>query len=249
MSEKFACGREYLSACTPSFDSCHVWCDSAGLCDQMPAVTAQFISNGWRPLVPRRWLSNTHENQVLFLSCVRLFVAPWTVACQAPLSMGFCKQEYWSGLPFWYADDRKGKKVMHCSEVCVFWCRHNLVCASLLNTYEEPQISQCRHPKLPPLQPPPHCQDLSFGENILWKSVSVVSTFFCKEIINLPDLQVRGQSGASSGNSHGTRERESSAMPPSIGPGSWSWVPGKFMSSCHLLEPSSGRVVCHCLGA
>ena len=28
------------------------------------------------------------------------FVTPWTVACQAPLSMGFPKQEYWSGLPF-----------------------------------------------------------------------------------------------------------------------------------------------------
>ena len=25
---------------------------------------------------------------------------PWTVACQAPLSMGFSRQEYWSGLPF-----------------------------------------------------------------------------------------------------------------------------------------------------
>ena len=25
---------------------------------------------------------------------------PWTVACQAPLSVGFCRQEYWSGLPF-----------------------------------------------------------------------------------------------------------------------------------------------------
>ena len=25
---------------------------------------------------------------------------PWTVACQAPLSMGFFRQEYWSGLPF-----------------------------------------------------------------------------------------------------------------------------------------------------
>ena len=28
------------------------------------------------------------------------FVTPWTVACQAPLSMGFPRQEYWSGLPF-----------------------------------------------------------------------------------------------------------------------------------------------------
>ena len=34
------------------------------------------------------------------LSCVRLFVTLWTVAYQAPLSMGFSRQEYWSGLPF-----------------------------------------------------------------------------------------------------------------------------------------------------
>ena len=36
------------------------------------------------------------------LSCfsrVRLFVTVWTVAHQAPLSMGFSRQEYWSGLP------------------------------------------------------------------------------------------------------------------------------------------------------
>ena len=34
------------------------------------------------------------------LSCVQLFATPWTIACQAPLSMGRSKQEYWSGLPF-----------------------------------------------------------------------------------------------------------------------------------------------------
>ena len=28
------------------------------------------------------------------------FVTPWTVSCQAPLSMGFSMQEYWRGLPF-----------------------------------------------------------------------------------------------------------------------------------------------------
>ena len=33
-------------------------------------------------------------------SRVQLFVTPWTVACQAPLSLGFSRQEYWSGLPF-----------------------------------------------------------------------------------------------------------------------------------------------------
>ena len=34
------------------------------------------------------------------LSCVQLFVVPWTVASQAPPSIGFPKQEYWSKLPF-----------------------------------------------------------------------------------------------------------------------------------------------------
>ena len=34
------------------------------------------------------------------LSCVQLFVIPWTMACQAPLSMGFSRQKYWSGQPF-----------------------------------------------------------------------------------------------------------------------------------------------------
>ena len=34
------------------------------------------------------------------LTCVQLFVTPWTAAHQAPLSVGFPRQEYWSGLPF-----------------------------------------------------------------------------------------------------------------------------------------------------
>ena len=34
------------------------------------------------------------------LSCVQLFVTPWTVACQAPLSMGFSRQVCWSVKPF-----------------------------------------------------------------------------------------------------------------------------------------------------
>ena len=34
------------------------------------------------------------------LSCVQLIATPWTVAYQVHLSMGFSRQEYWSGLPF-----------------------------------------------------------------------------------------------------------------------------------------------------
>ena len=34
------------------------------------------------------------------LSCIQLFATPWTVTHQAPLSVGFSRQEYWGGLPF-----------------------------------------------------------------------------------------------------------------------------------------------------
>ena len=43
---------------------------------------------------------HTFQQLLKLLSCVWLFATPWTVAYQAPLSMGFPRQEYWSGLPF-----------------------------------------------------------------------------------------------------------------------------------------------------
>ena len=35
-----------------------------------------------------------------YFSRVQLLATPWTVGCEAPLSIGYSKQEYWSGLPF-----------------------------------------------------------------------------------------------------------------------------------------------------
>ena len=46
------------------------------------------FSNAWKRKV-----------KVKSLSCVWLFVTPWTAAYQAPPSMGFSRQEYWSGVP------------------------------------------------------------------------------------------------------------------------------------------------------
>ena len=37
---------------------------------------------------------------VVFSGCLQLFLTPWTDSCQAPLSIGFPRQEYWSGLLF-----------------------------------------------------------------------------------------------------------------------------------------------------
>ena len=44
-------------------------------------------------------------SSVQSLSRVLIFATPWTVVCQAPLSMEFYRQEYWSGLPLLSPDD------------------------------------------------------------------------------------------------------------------------------------------------
>ena len=44
------------------------------------------------------------RKKVKSLSCVRFLVTPLPVACQAPPSVGFSRQEYWSGLPFPFPD-------------------------------------------------------------------------------------------------------------------------------------------------
>ena len=52
-----------------------------------------------------QWIAISSSNawkwkvKVKSLSCVRLFATPWTAAYQAPPSMGFSRQEYWSGVP------------------------------------------------------------------------------------------------------------------------------------------------------
>ena len=51
------------------------------------------------------WVASSFSNawkwkvKVKSLSCVRLSTTPWTAAHQAPPSMGFSRQEYWSGVP------------------------------------------------------------------------------------------------------------------------------------------------------
>ena len=43
-------------------------------------------------------MSYNHAMPCLLFSHLRFFATPWTVACQAALSVGFSRQEYWSGL-------------------------------------------------------------------------------------------------------------------------------------------------------
>ena len=55
----------------------------------------------------------------LFLSHVQLFATPWTVAHQAPLSMEFPREEYWSALPFPPSGDLPDPG-MNAHNVCYF---------------------------------------------------------------------------------------------------------------------------------
>ena len=55
---------------------------------------------GWSLLWEMDKMFVKHRVKVKSLSHVRLFATPWTIAHQAPPSMGFPRQEYWSGLPF-----------------------------------------------------------------------------------------------------------------------------------------------------
>ena len=59
---------------------------------------------------------------VQLLSHVQLFATPWTVALQAPLSMGFPRQEYWSGLPLSWIFLTQGSNphLLHCGQI--FYC-------------------------------------------------------------------------------------------------------------------------------
>ena len=67
-----------------------------------PRVSGLTLEKHTFPLLIGEWLNTLWYCIVVdqSISCVRLFVFQWTVACQVPLSMGFSKQECLSGLPF-----------------------------------------------------------------------------------------------------------------------------------------------------
>ena len=88
-----------VSAAAKSLQSCPTLCDPIDgsppgsaipgiLQARTPEWVAISFSNAWK------W-----KVKVKSLSRVRLLATPWTAAYQAPPSMGFSKQEYWSGMP------------------------------------------------------------------------------------------------------------------------------------------------------
>ena len=89
----------HLLLAAKSLQSCPTLCDpidgsppGSPIPGILQARTLEWIaisfSNAWK------W-----KVKMKSLSCVWLLATPWTAAHQAPLSMGFSKQEYWSGVP------------------------------------------------------------------------------------------------------------------------------------------------------
>ena len=92
----------YAAAAAKSLHSCLTLCepiDGSPPGSPIPGIlqarTLEWVvislSNAWK------W-----KVKVKSLSCIQLLATPWTAAHQAPPSMGFPRQEYWSGLPYIY---------------------------------------------------------------------------------------------------------------------------------------------------
>ena len=65
-------------------------------------ATVYGVTKSWTQLSWLKQWCESHDTEAVTwksFSCVWLFATPWTVAYHAPPSMGFSRQEYWSGVP------------------------------------------------------------------------------------------------------------------------------------------------------
>ena len=93
------CFDYYAAAAAKSLQSCPTLCDPID--GKLPGSSIPGILQARR----LEWVAISFSNawkwkvKVKSLSCVHLFMTPWTAAYQAPPSMGVSRQEYWSELP------------------------------------------------------------------------------------------------------------------------------------------------------
>ena len=109
-------GLPLLSCCSARFlTGCALWGEESGLATPVLQCPGSSSTLGrpiyqviWVDLSQSCWVSAAVlwfsaliylRSEVKSLTCVWLFATPWTVAYQVPPSMGFSRQEYWSGLP------------------------------------------------------------------------------------------------------------------------------------------------------
>ena len=120
------------AAAAKLLQSCPTLCnhiDSSPPCSSVPGIL-QARTLEWAAIS----FSNAWEWKVKSLSCVWLFTTPWAAAYQAPPSMGFSRQEYWSGLPFPSPTGITGQFYIH---NCIYGHRHS--CHWWINTVQIPK--------------------------------------------------------------------------------------------------------------
>ena len=98
-----------ISSSKPNHDNCSAAAKSLQLCPTLCDPTDGSPPGSPVPGILQartvEWVAISYSNawkwkeKVKSLSRVRLLATPWTAAHQAPLSMGFSRQEYWSGMP------------------------------------------------------------------------------------------------------------------------------------------------------
>ena len=93
----------------------------------LPTETICLEENDVRVSPRQGWLGLEHHNACV-LSRIWLFATPQSVAHHAPLSMGFSRQEYWSGLPFPSPGDLPDSGMEHVS----LHCRQKRMCVSCI---------------------------------------------------------------------------------------------------------------------
>ena len=72
------------------------------------------------------WVGQSVVCGLVAKSCLTLFVTPWAVTCQTPLSMEFPRQEYWSWLPFpspggVFPTQKSNPSLLHCRQILYHW--------------------------------------------------------------------------------------------------------------------------------
>ena len=103
VSENYAAAAKSLQSCPP-------------LCDPIDGSPPGSSVPGILQARTLEWVAISFSNagkwkvKVKSLSRVLLLATPWTAAYQAPLSMGFSRQEYWSGVPLPYGSNYQGKQ-------------------------------------------------------------------------------------------------------------------------------------------
>ena len=75
-----------------------------------------------------------NDSKTCVLSCIQLFVIPWTVAHQFPFSMAFSRQEYWNGFPFPTAGDLPNSRDQSCVSCIGKWILYHWATWEMLLT-------------------------------------------------------------------------------------------------------------------